>query len=226
MRNLILTGGFSHSFPDAAPALADVLADAGFASTITEHIEAGIASLAEGAFDLVTVYALRWRMLTGEKYQPYRAQWAFSLSEAGRQTLTRFVETGGGLLALHTAAICFDDWPEWRQLIGGAWIWGRSSHPPLGPVPVTPGPGTHAITAEVPPFELRDEVYGNLDMEAGVEPLLMGDAGAGSWPLLWARPVGKGRVVTDLLGHDRAAIEQPVHRRILTRSAQWCTRAL
>jgi hypothetical protein len=27
--------------------------------------------------------------------------------------------------------------------------------------------------------------------------------------------------VTDLLGHDRATIEQAVHRRILTRSVQW-----
>lgn len=221
MRNLILTGGIGHDFADAAPALADLLRDAAIESTITQDIEGGLRELAAGGFGLVTVYALRWRMLSGEKYAPHRAAWAFSLPEAGRRVLTGFVEGGGGLLALHTAVICFDDWAGWKALLGGQWRWGRSSHPPRGPIEAAPTAASHPITAGAARFALRDEVYGDLDMLPGIEPLMAADAGAGKQPVLWAREVGAGRVVTDLLGHDRAALEQPMHRRILCRAARW-----
>ncbi|HEV2677371.1 MAG TPA: ThuA domain-containing protein [Aliidongia sp.] len=224
MRNLILTGGIGHPFADASAALADILAADGIVSTVTEDIEQGLAGL--DGFDLVTVYALRWRMLIGEKYAPHREQWAFSLSDAGRQALTRFVEAGGGLLALHTAVICFDDWPGWHRLLGAEWIWGRSAHPPFGPVAVDPTGKAHAVAEGVVSFELRDEVYGNLDMDEDVEPLLTADAGAGSWPVAWTRRAGQGRVVVDLLGHDRASLEQPMHRRLLRQGARWAAEAL
>lgn len=220
-RNLILSGGIGHPFADGAHALADLLREVGVASEITEDIEAGLAALAGGAFDLLTVYTLRWRMLVGEKYAPHREKWAFSLSPEGRLNLAGFVARGGGLLGLHTAAICFDDWPEWKNLLGGTWVWGRSAHLPLGPVRVSTTGASHFVTSGVETFALRDEVYGNLDLAPDVEPLLVASDAAGSWPVLWARQVGAGRAVTDLLGHDRLTIEHAVHRRILTRSAQW-----
>jgi len=219
MRNLILTGGIGHPFADASAALADILAVDGIVSAITQDIEQGLTDL--GGFDLVTVYALRWRMLVGEKYAPHRDQWAFSLSDAGRQALAGFVERGGGLMALHTAMVCFDDWPDWRRLLGAQWVWGRSAHPPFGPIAATPTAVVHPISEGAIPFALKDEVYGHLDMEPGVEPLMMGDAGAGSWPLVWARSVGQGRVFVDLLGHDRASLEQPTHRELIRHGARW-----
>src|SRR5579883_830327 len=145
-RNLILTGGIGHPFDDAAPALRDILAEAGIASDITSDLEAGIAELGHGAYPLVTVYALRWRMEGSEKYAPHRAAWAFSLSAAARRSLSSHVAAGGGLLGLHTASICFDDWPEWRDLLGAAWQWGRSFHPPLGPAEVRPTSAAHAVS--------------------------------------------------------------------------------
>src|SRR5690348_8186409 len=128
MRNLILTGGIGHDFADAAPALAGLLRDAAIESTITQDIEGGLRELAAGGFGLVTVYARRWGRLSGEKSAPPRAAGAFSRSGAGRRTLTGFVEGGGGLRALHTAVICFDDWAGWRVLLGGKWRGGRSTH--------------------------------------------------------------------------------------------------
>ena len=224
MRALILTGGVGHPFADASQALAAILEGVGFDPAITEDIEAGATGLARTGFDLLVVYALRWRMLTGAKYAPLRAQWAYSPSAIVRAVVPRFVRQGGGLLALHTAAVCFDDWPEWGDLIGGAWVWGRSSHPPLGRIIVTPSGAPHPITDGAGPFELRDEVYGDLDMRAGNVALAMADAGRGAQPVLWAREAGRGRVVTDLLGHDRAALEQPVHRRMIAGAALWASR--
>ena len=61
-RNLILTGGVVHPFDTAAPALARVLAAHGIESTISEDFAAGLADLAAGMYDLLTIYALRWTM--------------------------------------------------------------------------------------------------------------------------------------------------------------------
>lgn len=227
--NLILTGGIGHPFDDAAPALRDVLAGAGIASEITTDIDAGLTALGTGGFDLVTVYALRWRMLGSEKYAPHRAKWAFSLSPAARRSLLAHVEAGGGLLGVHTASICFDDWPEWQNLLGGAWVWGRSFHPPCGRVEVCPTGTRHVITEGASKFSLlSDEVYSDLSIAPDVQPLLMASASplasgieGGAWPVLWARQVGQGRVVYDALGHDRGSLEHPQHRLLLRRSALW-----
>ncbi|MBM3598387.1 MAG: ThuA domain-containing protein [Alphaproteobacteria bacterium] len=225
-RNLLLTGGIGHPFADAAPALATILDSAGIDSEITTDIEDGCARLPSGGFDLVTVYALRWRMLDNEKYAPHRAQWGFSLSSASRQALTDHVTKGGGLFAVHTAALCFDDWPEWRALAGGVWIWGQSFHPPRGDAAARVTDKPHPITSDVVPFDTVDEVYSNLSLAADVVPLMTARAGNGGpdakdWPILWARQVGRGRAVYDALGHDRVALEQPTHQRILRRAALW-----
>jgi len=207
-RVLILTGGIGHPFEDAAPALAGVFDEIGLRSEI----------------------ALRWPMEAGEKYAPHRAQWAFSLSDAARATLRAFVVGGGALLALHTAIICFDDWAEWKDIVGGRWVWGTSAHPPRGMLQAAPTAVRHAITTSLPDFALdNDEVYSGLDLAPDVTPLLVARAGIaltregepGVHPVLWTHRFGKARVVCDLLGHDRAALEHPVHRQILQRSAQW-----
>jgi type 1 glutamine amidotransferase len=231
VRNLILTGGIGHRFDDAAPALRDILAAGGIESEIATDLEAGIASLGEGGFDLVTVYALRWRMIGSEKYARHRADWAFSLSPAARRSLIAHVEAGRGLFGVHTASICFDDWPEWQGLLGGIWVWGRSYHPPIGPVEVRRTATRHVITEGTTDFRLmRDEVYSDLSVVPDAEPLLVASAmsapsgtAGGAWPALWARQIGPARVVYDALGHDRGSLEHPEHRQILVRSAIWAS---
>jgi type 1 glutamine amidotransferase len=71
-------------------------------------------------------------------------------------------------------------------------------------------------------FNLRDEAYGDLDLNADVHPLMWARAGSGDWqPALWARRVGRGRVAVDALGHDAGAFDHPVHRRVVARAALW-----
>jgi hypothetical protein len=223
-RNLILTGGIYHPFAEASAALSGLLAEHGVESRTSEDIEGGLAGLASAEYELLTIYALRWRMTQHEKYAPFRAQWAMSLSPVGRAAIGAHLARGGGLLALHTAVICFDDWPEWPAILGGGWVWGRSGHPPYGRVTARPTAAAHPITRSLGPFELDDEVYGNLDLAADVTPLAEAAPadGAGGWqPALWARAHGGGRVVFDALGHDAGAFTHSVHRRIVTRAALW-----
>jgi uncharacterized protein len=220
-RNLILTGGHSHTFPVAAPALARLLAEHGIESTIDEDIEGALAGLEAHRPELLTVYALRWTM-QGEKYAPHRARWAFELSQEGRNAIESHLARGGGLLALHTAIICFDGWAAWKDILGAAWVWGRSSHPPCGPVEVEALSSTDPLVRGIDGFTLDDEVYGDLALTSGVQPLLQARAKGGGWhPVLWTNRVGAARVAVDLLGHDATAFEHAEHRRIVARAALW-----
>jgi type 1 glutamine amidotransferase len=134
-----------------------------------------------------------------------------------------FVRSGGGMLALHTAVICFDGAPVWTELCGAAWNWQASSHPPVGPVEVrvTHAGRTHPVTAGDSDFVVDDELYRDLDLVDGLVPLLEGTRAGATHPVLWAREVGAGRVVTDLLGHGPGSIAHPVHRAVLGRAAAW-----
>ena len=227
VRNLILTGGIFHPFETAAPALAAILEEQGITSDITEDMEAGLCDLTTGRYDMLTIYALRWRMLGGGKYDEYREKWAYSPSPQARQAIVDHIADGGGLFGLHTAAICFDDWPEWGKILGATWVWGESGHPPHGPARTRIDKPLDPLVAGLDDFILIDEVYGDLTMEPDVEPIISAtaatnDGTAPHWqPVLWRRQWEGGRVGVDLLGHDAEALGHPVHRQIIARTARW-----
>lgn len=221
--HVILTGGIFHPFHATSSHLAQSFATLGIETEIFDDVEAGLARVRDAEPALLTLNLLRWRM-AGEKYDPHRDEWFFELSSEGQKTISSHVERGAGLLALHTASICFDAWKGFGDLLGGRWAWGESYHPPIGPIRVEPTQTAHPITAGLPGFDLCDEVYTHMDLlpeTRGLLEALPGD-GAPAQPLLWARTSGDGRVVYDALGHDVASMSQPVHARVLTRSALWC----
>lgn len=222
----MISGGPGHDFEATTAALAALLGEAGVQSTVFDNPHEALAALAEHptSWDLVTVNALRWRMET-ERHAPLRDRWAFTLRDGEMARIEDHVRSGGGLLACHTAAICFDGDARWGACIGASWNWDRSSHPPRGTahVAVTDAGRSHPLTIGIEGFTTIDEVYGYLDAAPELVPLLTSAHGGTDHPVLWARTVGNGRVVTDLLGHDAAAVNQPDHREILRRAALWLT---
>jgi len=218
-RNLILSGGVNHPFVETSAALASVLAEVGIDSEVTTDVGAAMAGLSAHSPALVTFNALRWRMLP-ERYSPMRSEWAFELSAAARAGLLAHLRRGGGLLAIHTAAICFDDWPEWGRILGGSWDWDRSCHPPLGAARVRVG-RPDPLTKGLADFDTVDEIYGFLALEPDVEGLLVGSHGGAEHPLAWRRRYGGARVACDLLGHDLRAYEPKSHRELIRRAASW-----
>ena len=221
--NLILHGGIYHDFAGGARAIAEALAAIGIHSEFETDVEGAFARLRAGDVDMLTVYALRWRMLDHEKYEPFRAEYAMSVSADGRAALEDFVRGGGALLALHTASICFDDWPGWGEVLGARWRWGQSFHPAPQIVPVHVEDGSHEIAAGVADFEVEDEIFHALEATDAIHPLLSARAvpDAAPQPMLWARRHGEGRVVYDALGHTVASISHPAHQRVLQQAARW-----
>ena len=219
-RNLILVGGIFHDFHASAEALADVLEPLGIESRIEADIDAGLASLAEEPVDLLTVNALRWEMI-GEKYDPYRETEAYSPPTQARAAFEKHLQSGGALLGLHTASICFSDWPQWGSLLGGRWVWGTSWHPQ--PEAVSVVPAKDAALAHLPAFEVHDELYTDLLLEPGAQVLAYAHSLAmpKPQPVAWSHTVGPGRVIYDALGHDSESLCHPVHAQLLRESVEW-----
>lgn len=229
-RVLVVTGGpgpdHAHDFVDpvtgTGPALQRLLAAAGHEVELTDDVPGAFARLAEPGVDVVVVNALRWRM-GAPQYERWRAEFALSLPDEARLAVVDFVHRGGGLVGSHTASICFDDWTGWGDLLGGAWVWGRSSHPPpaLAEVHVV---ADHPVVADLPErFSVVDEVYGDLDVRAGTEVLAVARRTVDDepQPVVWAATRGRGRVVYDALGHDVASIGHPTHARLLVQATCW-----
>ena len=208
MRNLILSGGIFHPFAETSAAVAGHLQDLGVRSEIAGVAE-GLARLRSERFDLVTVNALAWTMTQADKYDPFRDEFAFSPSVSDRAALTSHIDHGGGLLGLHTAPICFDTWPEWGEMLGAAWVWGRSHHPPLGDVSVEAGEDS---------FEIRDELYCSLSIAEGAEVLATAriDGVDEAQPVL----IGSDRSTYLSLGHDLTATSNPGYQHLLHRAAR------
>jgi type 1 glutamine amidotransferase len=222
MRNLILAGGIFHPFEETAPRLSRLLGSAGFDSDISFDIDAGLDRLVRERFQLLTVHCLRWTMTQHPKYEPYRAEWALSLSPSGRRAIEQYLAAGGGLLGLHTASICFDDWPAWGDLLGAAWRWEHSHHPSMAGIDVRPL-GRHPIVADLSPFAVVDELYQEMEISLGAQVIAEGRlAGSDSWkPVAMVKHTGRGRSAYLSLGHDVASLDVPEHARLIARAARW-----
>lgn len=233
MRAVVLSGGLTHDFPATTACLAALLEGEGVeveVHTGTAGVDSALEAL-PGA-GLFVVNALRWSMSGPQTPERYRgaaaAEEGVSPSPVAREALAAHLGGGGGVLGMHTASICFDDWTGWGDALGGAWVWGSSSHPPLGPDVDVAVTASHPIVEGLDDFRILDEVYSDLEMRPGIEPLLRarrpGDDAGPAQPLLWAREHGGGRVVYDALGHHVPSYEVPEHREMVRRAIAWATR--
>lgn len=230
MRHLLLTGGSGHDVEGTSAALVELLEGLGATTTVVDHPAAAVDALrvAEDGvprWDLVSVNTLRSATLAARDGR--RAEHGVDvLGPDELSVIEQHVLGGGGLLAMHTAVICFDAAPTWRRLVGGVWHWGRSGHPPVGQVRVEPtaAAAEHPVTEGCRPFVVEDELYRNLDLDTDLVPLLTGTTAGRTHPVLWARHHGRGRVVTDLLGHGPASLRHPAHGALIAHAAGWAAR--
>ena len=224
IRNLILTGGINHDYVDTAKALDEVLARAGIQSEVFSDIDAGFDVLNKNTYDLITVFALRWRMLDDDKYIPFRGEWAYEISDRDRNNLTSHLGEGRGMLGLHTAAICFDTWPQWKDLLGVSWKWGTTFHPPPEDFEVSATNNPHPSTKGLELFSVTDEIYHNLEPSDASISLLETNFGRDNSTqiLAWANESSGGRVVYDAMAHDRDSVSAAGHARFLQQAARWC----
>jgi type 1 glutamine amidotransferase len=220
VRNIVLTGGWGHAFDRAAPVLAEVLGAAGVDSLVVDDLDDAAALLAAGDVDLLTVYAAQGTIDDDSIDEQERAVWARPASPRSRDAIEAFLSAGGGLVALHTAALCFGDWPRWSDWLGGGWHSAAPARRAPSELLVSVA-ANHPIVDGVSAFSVVDAHCTDLTHESAVTVLLRAASGAGAQPVLWVHEEGAARVVYDALGHDEHSLSVPQHARVLRRSARW-----
>jgi putative membrane-bound dehydrogenase-like protein len=158
-----------------------------------------------GKFDAVLLYANHQTIEPGE--------WA---------NLKSFIEEGGGFVPVHCASWCFQNIPEFDQLVGGRF----QSHKTGIFRPKTIAPD-HAAIRNVPAFEAWDETYLHINHNETDRTVLQvrevaeDDNITKPEPWTWVRTQGKGRVFYTASGHDERVWSLPAFQQLLKKGILW-----
>lgn len=160
------------------------------------------------------------------------------LSEPQQAAFRRFVERGGGVVALHAAGDGSHSWPWYRATIIGA---DYAGHPGAEDqfqwARVTVEAPQHPVLRGVAPgWAPVDEWYsykssprdGGMTILAGIDEASY-RPGAGrvmgrDHPVLWVNTRAGGRIVYSSIGHTAEAYDDPRYRRILANAIRWAAR--
>jgi type 1 glutamine amidotransferase len=190
---LLLTGGQRqhHGYRDQAFYLASVLEDTGrYEVTLAEDASI-LESPALQKYDLVIVNA--------DRRDPEH-----KFSRAQQEALFEYVRSGHGYVSIHGADNAAPDWlPAWREMLGGIYshVGLPNSKPKKGSYTIKIADTAHPITRGLGDFPLQDELYYDIQMQPGVEPLATTEHAGKTWPVAWTRTFGAGRVFHTPLGH-------------------------
>jgi type 1 glutamine amidotransferase len=154
----------------------------------------------------------------------------FKFSTSQQEAIFNYVRSGHGYVSIHGADNAAKDWlPEWKDMLGGVF-----SHVGLPDGKVRKGTyivkitdPTSSITQGLGDFELRDELYYQVQMMPDVKPLATIEFQGVNWPVAWTRTFGKGRVFHTVLGHRDFGPEKddplrnPNLGRLIVQGADW-----
>jgi type 1 glutamine amidotransferase len=125
--------------------------------------------------------------------------------------LIAFLQSGKGLVAIHTAVCAFHAWPEFRDILGIAGR-GRLTEPSSdAEIEIA---GTASLFPK--PFHIRDRLV-PLSLNKSARVLA---ASAGS-PAVWTNRYGKGRVFVSQLGHYDAVWDRDDVQHMILEGVRW-----
>jgi type 1 glutamine amidotransferase len=144
-------------------------------------------------------------------------------SKKAQAGLLNYVKGGGSVVALHFACSSFQDWDEYRVLLGRVWKKGVGGHGPYGEFTVKIKDNKHPITKGMEDFKTEDELYAKLTGDAEIEVLVTAysDWSKKVEPIVFVKRYGSGRVVQNVLGHGIDSKQNESYQKLLCRSVEW-----
>ncbi|MCH7728787.1 MAG: ThuA domain-containing protein, partial [Planctomycetes bacterium] len=81
----------------------------------------------------------------------------------------------------------------------------------------------HPITKGIKDFKTEDELYAKLDGKEKIEVLAtaFSDWSGKVEPIVFTKSYGKGRVVSNVLGHGLDSKRNPSYQKLLVRCVEW-----
>ena len=154
------------------------------------------------------------------------------ISEDQKQNLVRLLkEQGKGLVGLHHCIGNYQDWPEFRRILGGRYYLSKRLE---GGVEYQAGQflhdqrltvqifnRLHPVTRGLGDFEIDDETYKGFYVNPGVTELLKVNHPESDPIIAWAHQYGRSRVAYIQLGHGPAAYAHAGYRRLVENAIYW-----
>lgn len=154
--------------------------------------------------------------------------------EAQRAKFRRYVASGRPTLAFHGGVLCYEDWPEYGQLLGFRWHWGYTGHSKYEKFKVGVATDAHPVVAGVRDFEVADELYFNVVLPPLLPVQVHAKAHFAEWvdfPMVLTaegdagRIAGAGRTAYLANGHSLESFEPPAIRQLWLNTLHWLLRA-
>jgi len=200
MKVLIVSGGGWHEFDWTTEQLTKILEE-------RRSAECRVVAGPEGLGD----DNLAWADMVIVNYQ------GGELSEDRAAALEKFIEQGGGLVGIHSAADSFRNSERYLRLLGCEF----QTHGPPAPVRIHLNEPGHQITAGVnDQFVIDDEIY---QCKVHGQPTILASVnwGGTSFPMITTNTHGRGRIYYLALGHYRCAWGQWEFQTLLVRGIDW-----
>jgi type 1 glutamine amidotransferase len=152
-----------------------------------------------------------------------------TISEAEKESYHKLLKLGKGLVFLHHSLASYQDWNEFKTIIGGKYHEEKNSratstyqHDVNFKVQITDS--KHPITKGITDFEILDEVYGNTEVLSGVTPLLTTDHPQSSKIIGWTHQKENSRIVYLQLGHDKNGWFNPNFQKLVWQAIAYVAR--
>jgi hypothetical protein len=168
----------------------------------------------EKDYDVILMYDMVWEI-------PHEQQKAF----------VDLLNTGIGVVSWHHNLCAHPNWPEWRKIVGGAYLYSdtvidgkpqkKSNYTEGVDYNVHIADTNHPITRGLQDFNVHDEVYGSRWTSPDVKILLTTDHPKSEPPLAWVHTYGKSRVFYMMIGHGSKAWNDATFQELLIRGIRW-----
>ncbi len=149
-------------------------------------------------------------------------------SQEQLDALFKFVSNGKPYFTLHCGILSLLNWNRYEEFIGGIFIGGPSTVPEEFNVVTSNtefwgynysfrNEEPHPISLAVDDFVIKDEIY---YFQPSIRDFHV-IARAENLPVMWWHPVGRGKVMSLTLGHDRDAKNNRGYQELLRHGVQW-----
>ena len=155
----------------------------------------------------------------------------FPITDAQRANFDKLMQTGMPLIVFHHSIGGYANWPKYREIAGGAYLfenleadgktWPPSDYKHGIEMKITIADKDHPITKEVIDFVILDEAYKDVYVRPDVKVLLTTDHPLATKQVAWVHRYGKSPIFTIMLGHDKDAFANESLRKLLKQGIDW-----
>ena len=152
-----------------------------------------------------------------------------TITESQKKSFIRLTEKGTGLVFLHHSLVSYQEWDEFKNIIGGKYYEKKYNYPPEKlsgykhdiVLDVKVLNNKHSVTRGISNFRILDEGYSNIEVLPGTTPLLAVNHPDCSGIIAWTHLYNKSKVVYLLLGHDEHAWQNENYRKLIYNSIHY-----